>query len=89
MLTLEAIGVRVTDSGITHVVCRPAGGEAEMRSVEGLVAFINSGNELYLRTATAVRRSTSLQGRSAARTSVRKRTTPWKTIYSALVVTRV
>jgi hypothetical protein len=48
MLLLEAIGVRVVPGfGITHVVCRPAGGKARLRSVQGLIAFINDGNELY------------------------------------------
>lgn len=47
MLSLEAIGVRATDVGITHVVCQPAGGKALMRSVKGLIAFISGGNELY------------------------------------------
>ena len=47
MLNLEAIGVRVAGSGITHVVCRPAGGKARMRSTTGLIEFISGGNEVY------------------------------------------
>jgi len=47
MLRLEAIGVRVTDAGITHVVCLHAGGKTKMHTAEECIAFVTGGNEMY------------------------------------------